>query len=285
MLSYRRAFWGAVFSLVVIVTWLVLAGMSWQLGLALMLIFYLFVVLPMSRAVSEIGLLMLQGLFRPIDVVNLVMKRSSLGARNLTVMSLIDGVFFRDPRQITPAFLDSQKMAGEVKLDKRYLLPGFIIAVVLAMFAGYYFQLTAVYRHGGINCNSWFLLSNPRLYFEQSANLLTGREKFSLFQLGWASVGAIFTVFIYFMRSRFWWWPFHPLGYALAAAWPGIVYWFSYLIGWLARSFIQKYGGIKTYRKARALFLGLILGEFSAALVWGLVSAITGVPAPYIPLV
>lgn len=285
VMTYRKAFWGAVLSLAIMVTWLSLAGMSWQLGLALMLIFLFFVVLPMTRSVSEIGLLMLQGLFRPIDVINLVMKRSALGPRNLTVMSLVDGIFYRDPRIIMPALLDGQKMAGETRLAKRHLLPGLITGVLVTLVVGGLFQLHLVYRHGGINCNSWFLLSNPTLYFNESVGLLTGREKFSFFQLGWASAGAAFTVFLYFMRARFWWWPFHPLAYALAPAWPGIVYWFSYFLGWLARTFLQKYGGIKVYRRSRALFLGLILGEFSAALVWGLVSAITGVPAPYIPLV
>jgi len=86
------------------------------------------------------------------------------------------------------------------------------------------------------------------------------------------------------MRTRFAWWPFHPLGYAMGAAWPAIVYWFSMFLAWLVKLFMLRYGGIRLYRKARVFFLGLILGEFLAALLWVTISVLTGVPGPYIPL-
>ncbi len=86
------------------------------------------------------------------------------------------------------------------------------------------------------------------------------------------------------MRTRFWWWPFHPLGYALGCAWPATVYWSSFLLGWLIKSQIQKYGGGITYRRFRPFFLGLILGEFVMAIIWATLSFFFGLISPSIPL-
>ena len=38
-------------------------------------------------------------------------------------------------------------------------------------------------------------------------------------------------------------------------------YWFSILIGWLAKSLVTKYGNKDTYARIRGLFIGLIVGE------------------------
>jgi len=85
------------------------------------------------------------------------------------------------------------------------------------------------------------------------------------------------------MRARFWWWPFHPLGYALCASWTMIVFWFPVLIAWILKTLIARYGGMRLYTRARPFFLGLILGEFSMAVLWTGISALTRTPAPFFP--
>ena len=62
------------------------------------------------------------------------------------------------------------------------------------------------------------------------------------------------------------------------------MYWWSYLIGWALKSLVMRYGSRDAYRRARPFFLGLILGEYTTALAWVVVSAVTGKPGPSIPL-
>ena len=78
------------------------------------------------------------------------------------------------------------------------------------------------------------------------------------------------------MRQRFLWWPFHPLGYAMGPSWPMIQLWFSILIGWAAKSVIMRYGGIRSYRTYRPLFLGMVLGEFISGGVWLIIDFLAG---------
>jgi hypothetical protein len=284
LMPYGRALFGALLSLALILLWCTFAGMDPLLGGLLFVVFIFFVSLVLSRCVAEIGLLMLQPLFRPIDVLAVFVKRSALGAQNLTILSLLDGVFFRDPRNIMPMFMDGMKMADGVHLRRRSLVAPFIIAILVAMVCGYVFQLKVIYHYGGLRLNTWFFLANPRLYFEQSAAKLQAPEPFDYRAPIWFAVGLLVTFGLYAMRARFAWWPFHPIGYTIGAAWPGIVYWFSYLVGWLSKGLLIRYGGVKVFRSSRPFFLGLILGEFSAAILWVILSASFDLPRPSIPL-
>jgi hypothetical protein len=38
-------------------------------------------------------------------------------------------------------------------------------------------------------------------------------------------------------------------------------YWFSILLGWLAKALVTKYGNKETYARVRCAFIGLIVGE------------------------
>ncbi len=284
MLTYPQAFWGAVLSFVGLVTWATFAGMTWYVAAALFASFILFVMLVLSRCVGEMGLLMLQPLFRPIDVLAVFTTRRSLGVSNMSILNLLDGTFFRDPRSLMPIFMDGLKMGDEVKLERKSMLRAFALATVVAIATAMIVQLRLIYSRGGIGMNSWLFGANPILYIRESAGRLSAPAEFDIRAPIFFAVGLIATLGMYTMRTHFLWWPFNPIGYAIGAAWPGIVYWFAFLIGWTLKTLVMRYGSRGAYRRARPFFLGLILGEYSIALVWVVISVITGRPGPSIPL-
>ena len=49
-------------------------------------------------------------------------------------------------------------------------------------------------------------------------------------------VGVVVTLFLTVMRANFFWWPLHPLGYALAGSWSTVEFWFPCLIAWVFKS-------------------------------------------------
>ena len=53
--------------------------------------------------------------------------------------------------------------------------------------------------------------------------------------------------------------------------------WFSFLVSWLIKLIILKYGGIKNYRKAVPFFIGLILGEFVVGCFWEILGLSMGI--------
>ncbi len=80
-----------------------------------------------------------------------------------------------------------------------------------------------------------------------------------------------------FLRHRFLWWPFHPLGFAIGTV--SFILgriWFSVFLAWIFKLTILKYGGVKLYRSTRPLFMGLVLGQVCNAGFWLIVDTFTG---------
>lgn len=283
-MSYRSAFWGGLIALGLMMVWLRAAGMT--LGAALFMIstFVFILMFVLSRCVAEVGLLMLQPAFRPLDLWAVAAPKASLGAQNLTVLNFVNSVFMRDPRSLMPAYMDSMKGADMVRAHRRRMAIGALVAVGVGAVAALLFQLKIIYEQGGLTMSGWFMWAVPHLHVDESTQILRGAVPWDVRAPIWFGVGAVFTAFLYAMRARFWWWPFHPLGYALGCAWPAVVYWSSFFAGWLVKSTVLRYGGAPTYRRFRPFFLGLILGEFSMGILWALLRFFLGWLNPPVPI-
>jgi uncharacterized membrane protein len=91
-------------------------------------------------------------------------------------------------------------------------------------------------------------------------------------------LGALFTLFLGAMRSRFTWWVWHPVGYATCSSWSMGKLWACLFVAWLAKGIITRYGGAKAYQKALPFFVGLVLGDFVVGSLWGIFGAIRHIP-------
>jgi hypothetical protein len=60
----------------------------------------------------------------------------------------------------------------------------------------------------------------------------------------------------------------------MAYSFPMQVLWFSIFVGWLVKVLLVRFGGGEVFRRARPLFIGLILGEAFAAAFWLVVSLV-----------
>ena len=98
----------------------------------------------------------------------------------------------------------------------------------------------------------------------------------------WALVvGAGVMGLFLFLRSRIFWWP-HPIGLLMwAGPWAILQMWFSYFLGWLCKVLIVKFGGFQIYGKCRRFFVGLIVGELLATVLWIAIAWLTGTNDTY----
>ena len=92
-------------------------------------------------------------------------------------------------------------------------------------------------------------------------------------------MGSLVVMGLAAMRARFLWWPFHPAGYALAVSYAVDYFWFAFLIAWVLKSLLIRYGGMKMHNAFVPFFLGLILGDFTIGSIWAIVGPIMGVQA------
>lgn len=284
LLTYRTACLGLAASVLLAVVWCHLAGMSWWLAAVELLIFLFVQAVVMARCTAEGGLLMTEGSFTPRDVLALGYPLAALGPANLTALAFMDGVFTRDLRGLVlTGFLDAQKLGDEVGLQRRRLLLAIPVGLVVATVLAGAFQLYLPYAHGALGMHGFPYRQNAVQFWTENLPYLQGADSFKWGAVGWCALGAAVTVFLGFMRMRFFWWPLHPLGYAMTASWATICFWFPIFIAWLLKVVTVHYGGMKLYGRARPLFLGLIFGELTAAVCWTALSAIWNLPVPQFP--
>ena len=68
----------------------------------------------------------------------------------------------------------------------------------------------------------------------------------------------------------------HPAGFVIANGWLTGQIWFAVFLGWLAKFVIIRNGGMQLFLAARPFFIGLILGEATAAGTWLVIDYLLG---------
>ncbi len=92
--------------------------------------------------------------------------------------------------------------------------------------------------------------------------------------ISFMGIGFLMLVFTGYMRTRFIWWPFHPLGLVMAGNDEMEDLWLPIMLCWLIKWVILRHGGHRVYTKAVYFFLGLALGDFIMGSFWNVLSLI-----------
>jgi len=285
LLPYRRALIGLGAAFAGAVAWCVAAGMSLTIALFEIGVYLLVQALIMARSTSEAGLLMVEGSFTPRDVLGLFVDQRTFGPHSLTALAWTQGILTRDLRGMTlTAYLDSQRVADGIGARRKPLLPTFIVALVCAFLIAVSIQLPINYYRGAATLYQYPYRQNALQFFKEHAPLLQGVPAWTWRGPFFFVLGGVVTALLSFMRSRFAWWPLHPLGYVMCASWAVIVFWFAMLVAWVLKVLTVHYGGLRLYAKARPFFLGLIFGELLQAVVWTVAASIWKIAVPPVPL-
>ncbi|MFQ6096806.1 MAG: DUF6785 family protein [Armatimonadota bacterium] len=283
-LPYRVAVFGLAAAVLIAIWWCARAGMTLWMAVVEMAAYLFIVVVVMARSVSEGGMLMTETSFRPINLVQMFTTKYSLGKGNLTILGFTDAVFTRDLRGcLMSTFLDGLKITDGVSMPRRHLLAGMSAAIVLALLAGVVIQLWLPYTIGALGMYSYPYWGNSLWAFKDHAPAMTMPDQYDWRLIVNFSGGVLAALGLSIARMRLWWWPLYPLGFALMGSWTMIVFWFPILVGWLIKTVVVRYAGMKTYMVVRPFFLGLILGEFFMAIVWAGIGCIWRLPAPFFP--
>ena len=275
-LSFRGALLLMLLSCTTMLVWSVVAGIPWYWMLIVLGLFML-TLIGMTRMVSEGGLLFIQTPYRPLDLISPVAGTAKIPPGALTVLAFQEMIFMFDIRSMPmPSMMDALKLSDQPVFNKRRLSWTMFLSIGVAMVVSYASVLWIGYRHGGANLSQWFCVGAPQLPFRRLSTMLVNPQEPNMGHVLTMVVGAIVMMGLSLLRQQFLWWPLHPLGYAMGPSWPMIQLWFSILLGWLAKSNILRYGGIRGYRQYRPLFLGLVLGEFTAGAVWLIIDFVIG---------
>ncbi|MHB8997470.1 MAG: DUF6785 family protein [Armatimonadota bacterium] len=262
--TYRFAIFGLIGGLTLLMGFCLYARMSFIVAAAFLLL-YLGLSIAVSRIRAELG--------SPVHDLHKIGPEAVLteivGPRRLGVSNDIMFAFFWSFNRAhrshpMPNQIEGMKLASVSHVSQRGLAVALTLATAVGLAAGWFILLDAFFRQGG---EGW-------AYKGQEA---WGRLQSSLespIETNWYAGGAIvlgmaFTMFLAWMRTNFTWWPLHPAGFAVSGGFSMALFAPSIFISWLLKVLILRYGGMSSFRPASMFFMGLILGEFAAGAIWG----------------
>ncbi len=271
-MKYRTAIIGTILSMAFLVIFSYQAGMSALFALSFFLIYFT-IIFAFTRMRAELGP-PLQGIHYsgPLQLMVAVIGSRKISSQTFTAAAPYWPLTKEIRNTPTPFQLESFKLAERASMNTRKLWKVIAVTTLIGILLTFWAFLQLNYKWGGVG--AWRGVSAYNTMERWIASPVEPDMKF----LVAAGFGFVFVIVNTVLRLRFLWWNLHPLGYPLAGYYHFERLWFPFFISWLAKWIILKYGGIKLYRKAFPLFLGLVLGEFIIGSLWGIIGLLTSKP-------
>lgn len=306
-----NAVWGFrafVIFLLLFIVQLVHARIDWQLAAIYGSILVIIYVVS-ARLMAEGGLFHIKIASFPCALIWGFLGSAALGFQTLMLLEMVTMVLFIDPREtLLPFMANANKLLAsrQIKMGRVSVLAGvaimlgFLIAVPVTLYIQY--DVPAATQG-----DSWAFTHVPKMPFEngvaikqklealgtlREASEVSGWGRFAAMKpvqpCLWGFVAGLVLVLITATcRMRFSWWPIHPLIFVVWAKSHIELFCFSFILGWLIKLGVMKYGGSRLYNRLKPLMMGLIAGEIMGAMAPSLIGTIyffiTGdQPKPYI---
>lgn len=274
IVSPTIAFWGMAAGLLFLFLWLVASGLSPIISL--ILIFFLFLIyIGITRAVVEGGIATTRAPVIAPVITTSFLGPSYIGPQGLASLGM-SFIYNSDVRTfVMVSVANGLKMLDEIAQNKRRIFLAILVAIVVSLFSSILTVLLLGYKNGAINANSWFFINGPQYPLRYYADKIRYPGGPDWLYMGFVAFGSLFALLLQFMRMRFFWFPFHPLGFAFSTVMMTNALWFSIFLAWLIKLTLLKYGGAQVYERSKIFFIALIVGQFVVNGFWLILDFIT----------
>ncbi|MBI1337024.1 MAG: hypothetical protein GC164_08690 [Phycisphaera sp.] len=269
--------WMLLAGMIGMFAWLVWAGVPYILAVVFVFIAFM-VSLLIARIVAETGLpfVRITGL-EPLYFMAMMPAGWLTGAA-IYISGFVNMLFPLGSR-ISAAVLASHAAGVDEKADaKQQLRTGYLMIAILVvglvvcgavhLHMGYTHAQSLDVGHQPINTWGSQVLSGTHgslIRWSQGSWITPSRR------LGNLLVGIVIAGGLQVMCMLSPGWPVHPIGMLLVGHYYSDTAWASIFIGWALKMVLVYYGGAAAYKRAKPLFLGIILGEIISAVIWTLV--------------
>lgn len=180
---------------------------------------------------------------------------------------------------VMPHHLESQKLAHAARLEGGRLWIATYAAALVGAVAAVWIVLHVSYQYGVEGSMRgparWFATEG----FQRLDRWLTEPQERSLPGTYALGLGLLLSLGLLFARTRWVWFPLHPVGYAVSSWWAIHLFWLPLLLSWIVKVLVLRYLGLTGYRRALPFFIGLVVGEYVVGTGWQLIGIIGGFQA------
>jgi len=273
-MHYNSAILLFILSFVALILFCYFAGMNLWAILVFYALFYAFAI-AIGRVRAELGPPYHEVIgINPRQMMVQIFGSRLLHGNNLTIITFLYAFNRCNRSHPMPCQIESLKIGNQVGANAHTMVKAMALAIGVGAFATLWSYLQVAYHYGTLaKCQGYvghfgWESFNPLQGWLQYPRGTDGRA------VAFMGGGFAFVCFLYFMRTRFLWWPLHASGYVLSgASWGGMIYfWFPVMVSWLVKTIILRHGGVGTHRKAVPFFLGLVLGDFIPRSIASIVS-------------
>ena len=268
-MSYPAAFWGFVASFAFVVLWTTASGAGFIVSLLIWLT-YLVVAMGLTRIVAEGGLMFVHTGWMTLGPISHLFGGGPdklINGASAAPASMVSGsIMFEMRGFLLPSFVQGMKLAHDRKIAARPLM-GLIAGVTITSFLISVWTIVRMgYMAGGLQMQSWWARNQFQVGHAQSIS--KGVDESFTTAWSWTAIGAVMTWGMMLARSRFLWFPLHPIGILMCVPFAMFTMWVSVMVGWLFKVVITRFGGSDSYRKMVPAFLGLALGDMVMVAFW-----------------
>jgi len=268
-LSYRWAVVGLVggMAILTVISWL--AGMTlWAIAVFFGL--YFLISIAITRVRAEFGAPHEIYNVNPLDIMAAAVGNNFLPPRTEAVMCTYYW-FNRGYRNLPmPNQLEAFKMAQVTEMDQRRLVWVIMLASAVSIIFTCWANFSIAFEEGS------FLIPGFKRWagwesFNRLTDWLTKPAAPDMRSIVIMAAAFVFMFLLKEGRTRFFNWPFHPAGYALAVSFAMDYFWFCFFIAWVVKTVLGHVRGIPARKAAAPFFLGLILGDFTIGSIWAII--------------
>jgi hypothetical protein len=276
---YRSALLGFGACVVVMVVFLVIAGMTPWLA-ATYVVLYLAFCGALARVRAEAGPPAHEvGWVGVSNMLILAMGTGAVGSKNLAIFSLL---YFQNRMHrgiLMPQQVESLKAASQSGLRLRTMVGALALAGVVGVISAFWAMLHLSY--GRSYATAVHPAAPGSAFAADTYNMLhtwlTNPLPPSRASLTAMLIGGIVTIVLAALTVRFQGFPFHPAGFALGMSFGLDYIWLPIMISWALKVMILRWKGLAGYRAAMPFFVGLVLGEFAMGGFWSFCRGVLGV--------
>tara|TARA_B100000029_G_scaffold505920_1_gene587563 strand:+ start:57859 stop:59694 length:1836 start_codon:yes stop_codon:yes gene_type:complete len=268
-MSYRFALLGLMGSLVYLIAWLMVSGLSWQV-VPIYLLFLFILYLGTARIIAQTGLAFLD---LPVNAHHFTIL--TLGSGNIDPPSLtnlgLGSAYARNWRGLgIGTIAQSDKVMSDLRRDKRGLLGIMLITFLISMLTSILYTIyignTTIGAYnfgtrdafGGIN----------EMYYDDIVRWIRNADQLQPPEFLFMALGGVIMLAITALTHRFPGWPLAPVGFTVAFADITRTLMFTLFTAWLIKMLLLRLGGVTAYHRALPFAWGVLVG-YSAGILIG----------------